>query len=383
MKKLLVSAAVCGLALSAAPAHAELKLDVGGFFKGYGVYVDQDDNSTTTDERSLDFVRHTEVHLGGETTLDNGLTVGMHFETEADGSDGFEVEESYAYFSSGWGRVNFGAEDGASYLLQVAAPSADDNIDGIRTAVSPVNYTVTGGTGLSGVLDYAQDQTGYADKLTYLSPIMSGFQAGLSYTPDVGSNSGDANDFEGVRTDDEVNTFGSAYEAALRYEGQFNNVGVIAGVGYTSVDAENTDNTFTAGEPTDDREAVNAGLDLDIGAFGVGVAYMVDSFGDTKATATTQRDDEKTWVVGADYTTGPFKIGASYLTQDGSFNAAGATGNDGVETDRYTGGVGYTYGPGMTFRGSISYVQHDNVAGITGTNEVEATSLLLGTQINF
>ena len=49
--------------------------------------------------------------------------------------DTFEIEESYAYFSGAWGRVNFGSEDGAAFLLQVAAPSADANIDGLRQQV--------------------------------------------------------------------------------------------------------------------------------------------------------------------------------------------------------------------------------------------------------
>jgi hypothetical protein len=43
MKKLLCSAAVIGLAVVAAnPAQAEdgLTLDVGGYFKGYGMYTD-------------------------------------------------------------------------------------------------------------------------------------------------------------------------------------------------------------------------------------------------------------------------------------------------------------------------------------------------------
>jgi outer membrane protein OmpU len=77
-------------------------------------------------------------------------------------------------------------------------------------------------------------------------------------------------------------------------------------------------------------------------------------------------------------------LGASYLTQDGTLGVAGNTGTDGIETERYTGGVVYTYGPGMTFRGSISHVEHDNVADLTGNNDsIDATSVLLGTQINF
>ncbi|MEZ5815290.1 MAG: porin [Alphaproteobacteria bacterium] len=392
MKKVLLStAAIAGMAVIANPAAAQVKLELGGYFKGYGVYSDTDEDSAATAEnRDLDIIRNTEVHFGGETTLDNGLTVGAHIEAEADGNsaDSFEAQESYVYFSGGWGRVNFGAEDGAAYLLQVAAPSGDSNIDGIRQYVNPVHYTTaTGGTGLTTLavegglgLDYAQDVTGYADKLTYLSPIMNGFQLGLSYTPDVA----DASTEDALNLDEVDDTLGSAYEGAVRYEGMFNNVGIIAGAGYTHVDLEENLAPQAAGDSfSDDRQAWNVGLDLDIGPFGVGASYKEDNYGEDPVSATDEMDDEQTWVVGVDYTTGPFKLGASYMNVDGTRNIAGAVGNDGIETDRYTGGVVYTYGPGMTFRGSISHVEHDNVAGLTTGDSIDATSVTLGTQINF
>ena len=390
MKKLLATAAVCGLMMAAAPANAEVDLGIGGFFKGYGAYVDQDDDSTVAGEaRDVDMIRHTEVHFSGETTLDNGLTVGIHIETEADGDDAFDVEESYAYFSGGWGRVNAGAEDGAQYLLQVEAPSADSNVDGLRQYVQPVNYTaaVAGAATLddsiiASGLDYEANATGYADKLTYLSPVFSGFQLGMSYTPDTVDNGGNGNDFEGVRTDDVANAFGAAYEGGVRYEGQMDNVGITLGAGYTQIDLEQ--NTNTAGNPSDDRSVWNVGADLNIGPVGIGASYSQDDYGDVRnAGNTDDRESEDTLVVGVDYTVGAFKLGASYLNQEGTLNVAGASGNDGVETDRYTGGVVYTYGPGMTFRGSVSYVEHDNVAGLTSGTELDATSVLLGTQINF
>ena len=73
-------------------------------------------------------------------------------------------------------------------------------------------------------------------------------------------------------------------------------------------------------------------------------------------------------VIGIDYTTGPYKLGASYLN-----NESGA-----VEHDRWTAGAVYTYGPGMTFRGSVSYLDGEN-----GASDADGTALLLGTQINF
>ena len=139
MKKLLLAGvAAVAMAAVATPAAAEIELELGGFAKGYFSYVDQDE-AAGLDVRPLDIIRHTEVHAGGETTLDNGLTVGVRLEAEADGNDAAGIEESYAYFSGGWGRVNVGAEDGSNYLLQVAAPSADSNVDGVRSFVQPLN----------------------------------------------------------------------------------------------------------------------------------------------------------------------------------------------------------------------------------------------------
>ena len=350
MKKLLLaSVAVGGLAMVATPAHAEIELEVGGYFKGYAAFVDQDDDAF--DVNGFDFIRDTEIHIGGETTLDNGLTIGTHFEFDVDGGDSTTVDESYLYFSGDWGRVNFGAEDGAAYLLQVAAPSADSNIDGIRQYVQPLNGIAAGITSFA--LDYDHDPSGKADKLTYLSPVLSGFQAGVSFSPDTDF----ADDVEGIGFDDVPGAIGQTYEIGLRYEGQFNNIGMILGGGYSHGDLEED------GLLTDDRQVWNLGADFDIGAFGIGVIYMEDNnaLDDT---------DSETFVVGADYTTGPFKIGASYLNMDTE---------DVAEADRYTGGVTYEYGPGMSFRGSISYTEVDP----TGGDEVEGTAIVLGTQVNF
>lgn len=432
MKKLLLTTAACGLAMTASAAHAQVSLELGGYTKMYGAFVDQDESqdangttagipvgeASTGDANDFDFIRETEIHFTGETTLDNGLTVGFHTEADTDGNDTFNVDESYAYFSGNWGRFNLGDEDGAAYLLQVAAPSADSNIDGIRQYVQPVNYsvmlgdanaataardialplnlgnnTLAVGTAVNVAIDYDQNVSGKSTKLSYLSPIMNGFQLGMSFTPDA---DGDATGLAGIGFDDQSDTFGMGYEAGLRYEGQFNNVGVILGAGYTHLELEAADFTGLTGnlpaggtqavlnDPTDDRQAWNVGADFDIGPFGIGAIYKVDNAGEivnavsTATTASNTGDDEETWVVGLDYTTGPFKLGASYYDQENTF------GYDNLDTNRYSGGVTYTYGPGMTFRGSIGYVEHEATGiGGPGSNDVDATYVTLGTQINF
>ncbi len=324
MKKLLLATVAAGTLAIAAPAHAEIDMELGGYFKGYGTYVFGEDDD------AFDIIRDTEIHIGGETTLDNGLTIGAHFEFAADGADSFDTDESYLYFSGNWGRVNFGEEDGAAYLLQVAAPSADSNIDGIRQYVSPFATQA----------DYAQDFYKDSDKFTYLTPIVNGFQAGASYSA--------VNDAAGSIGADI--TSDSAYELAVRYEGSFDNVGVIAGAGYSAAE--------------EDEDAFNVGLDLDIAAFGIGAAY-----GDADTSATTE---EEFMVIGVDYTTGPFKLGASY------YNVETDDGTTETDVDRFTAGVTYEYGPGMSFRGSVAYQDEE-----VGTTETDATAITIGTQVNF
>ncbi|MFP4314495.1 MAG: porin, partial [Alphaproteobacteria bacterium] len=175
-------------------------------------------------------------------------------------------------------------------------------------------------------------------------------------------------------------TFGMGYEAGLRYEGQFNNVGVILGTGYSHLELE--EELLGAGNATDDQTAWNVGADFDIGPFGIGAVYVEDDLGELDVDGVAggaKVEESETWVVGVDYTTGPFKLGASYYDSE-SFGGTVAE----IETQRYSGGVTYTYGPGMTFRGSIGYIEHEATGiGGAGSNDVDATYVTLGTQINF
>ncbi|HCK33474.1 MAG: porin [Micavibrio sp.] len=378
MKKLLLAGvAAFAVAGAANTASAEIDIELGGFVKGYASFVDQDETAGN-EVRAFDLLRHSEVHAGGETTLDNGLTVGVHMEGEIDGlADNRGIEESYMYFSGGWGRINAGAEDGANYLLQVAAPSADANVDGIRQFIQPFNYTaLLGAVNLATpqitnaiandadgalTLDYENNASGYGNKITYLTPVVAGLQGGISYTPDPSSGL----DFGGNNLDNNAGQ-GDVFEVAGRYEGDFEGVGFAFGAGWTQGQEE------TGGAGLDDQTQWNVGLDMDFAGFGLGVVYTVDNNGLAEVAGTVE--DEETLVVGVDYDAGAFKLGASYMNVDNTWGVSN------LDTNRYTGGVVYEYGPGMTFRGSVQYVEHEN-AGALG--DVDGTAVLLGTQINF
>jgi outer membrane protein OmpU len=399
MKKiLLASSALVGVAMLAAPAQAELKLGLGGHFSGYGVYVDQDNDD---DLNNFEFRKNTEIHFTGETTLDNGLTVGVHVEQEVENDN--NNNESYAYFSGGWGRVNFGNEDGAAYLLQVAAPSADSNVDGLRATISGIRVPVqsdNGGVGLgllqgatnalgdagSGTtLDYQHADFGNGptdslqgnavDRLSYLTPKFSGFQAGVSYAPEAALNSGI------VAMGDDTTDFENLWELAARWDGQFEGVGLSFGAGYSHASDQDTGG--------DDLKTWNVGANLTWNQFSFGGSYLDSDNG----------NDNTTWVVGAAWDNGPWHVGASYL--NGQADNAGlstdavalvstAQTND-LEAERFTIGGGYAFGPGMTFRGALSWGSLDagsvtnDLAGSTAriSSDDDFTMVTIGTDIRF
>jgi predicted porin len=374
MKKLLLStAAVCGLAVAAAaPASAnELELGVSGWFAGYGVYNNQDE-PVGDSRRAFDLRKNTEIHFTGETTLDNGLTVGVVVETNVDRADDTTntVEESYAYFSGGWGRLNVGEEHAAPYLLQVAAPAADENIDGIRPQINTFDLgIITSSTGLNNDrLIYSQTPTMRWNKLTYFTPVFNGFQAGVSYTPSL--SEGDQTGLAAITSDDDAADFDDALEASVRYEGSFEEIDLALGAGFTNMDREITN----AGQ--DDRTVWNVGADFDWGPFGLGFSYLEDDNG------VSNNGDASTFVVGADYHTGPYRFGVSYYNYDvESASGLQQGGANDLEVSRWTGGVTYEYGPGMSFRGSIAFIEGESE--VAGDDERDGYQISVGTHINF
>lgn len=369
MKKvLLAGTALVATALIASPAQAELKLDLGGHFSGYGVYVDEDEAAGTGLD-NFAFRRNTEIHFTGETTLDNGLTVGVHVEQEIE--NGNMNNESYVYFSGGWGRINFGNEDGVAYLLQVAAPSADSNVDGLRSTIQGFtlgnnNPTLPGGA-FNSALDYDHAHFGNGpsndpasaptDRISYLTPKFNGFQAGVSYAPR-------AELATGIQTLLPAAAFENLWEVAARWDGEFEGVGLSFGGGYSS--SEDATGVAGAAEP----EAWNVGFNLAWNQFSFGGAYLDEE--DILGAGT----DTTTWVLGAAWDNGPYHVGASYLDREDDLGA-------GVEVDSYkaTIGGGYTFGPGMTFRGAVAFGEAANLAVAGG--EGDFTQVTIGTDIRF
>ena len=89
--------------------------------------------------------------------------------------------------------------------------------------------------------------------------------------------------------------------------------------------------------------------------------------------------DARTWVVGGAWDNGPWHAGLSFYRLDLDSNAYGAGFGDDLQIDRWTLGGGYTYGPGMTFRGSAAMLNTDT-GGRSGLRSVPGR---IGTDVNF
>lgn len=418
MKKLLlVSTAIAGVAMMSSPASAALKTDLGGFFDGYGMYADNNLPVGTDQKSDISFLRDSEVFFNGESTLDNGLTIGAHTQlyvgdqtstatpttlfTTAGAAAGktaligqtsnsFEqgslVDEGYAYASGGWGRVNFGEEDGAAYLLQVAAPSADSNVDGLRTYFQGLNTGMWNANLAGLVLNYQQADFRQTERLTYLTPKFNGFQAGLSYAPlpDNGVAIGSSVAAPGTYSTATLTTdfYKDPWEAAARWDGEFSGVAASLGAGYSSASNKSESTPVAAGAVgSADLNTYNFGGNVATSGFSLGAAYKHTNNGISAAAGSS--DDTRIWDVGGGYDNGPYHAGLSYFNErfDGGLLFNPAAGDSTVH--RYAAGGGYTFGPGMTFRGSVDWGKYDADASSAADVSTRFTQVTVGTDIQF
>jgi predicted porin len=349
------------------PVRAEMALDLGGYFKGYLGYVAQDDDAGEPGDntRALEWKREAEVTFSGKTTLDNNVTLGFVAELNAGDVDtsGSQFDEAYVYAQDHWGRINLGASDGVAELLQVAAPSADSNIDGKETRFIFINRGDN-----RAMFDYEQSTSGNADKVSYLTPKLSGFQAGLSYSPEVEEKPIDDR-LSGISGDNNPGDVEHLIEIAARLDGEWSDIGYAIGAGYAIEQLE-----ATGGSPVlnDDPFEANLGGRLTMGKMGLGAAYFWSNNG------RENNGDDAVWFIGSDYRVSPnVTLGLSYLDSE---RETGADQTD--EFNRWTAGGTFRVGKGLSFRGTVNYFDLDSDANpTTGSND--AISVLMGTNLSF
>ena len=358
MRRFLMSsgALLGGLAAGAVSgARADgIALRIGGeFTAAYMAVFDDDAEGEAGNERNTDgFFQDAEVHFTGSTILDNGLEIGARIELTGEGDED-QIDESWIYFSGGFGEMRIGSLDDALALLCVFPPGGTDNF----SAFSPNQWganTLTSNSVCSGV-----DDEGDAQKILYLSPIFGGFQLGISYTP-----SGDKKDHvDGVgphtgmpvNVDDASRHNVSVY-GTYSYEADEWHLQIGAG-GSWEGNVEKAD-----GEPNrEESDFYQAGILAGFGDFEIGASFEYYN-DDDLFVATLENGDVAAdrWVLGfgASYEMEPWTFGIGYSISDADIDIKGAP-DESFTQQRVALTAIYNLGPGIDLDGEAAYTWSD------------------------
>ena len=372
-KTLLGTSALVTASLLAGPAFASDPLTVtvsGGIVTGF-YFVDSDDISSTDDTKVAISARSLEIN--GEGTLDNGLVAGASLIIElgddegagATSAQGDEAtfQEAFAYLEGGFGRVEIGGTDGAAFKMHYTSPwfVPGNGVDSPNIFNSNGIGTTLTSTASASVSTYALS-TEDAPKISYFTPRLSGFQLGVSYTPDAGVHDPYANGW-GVSAAD--SSFEEVFEIAANYAGEIGSVELGVDVFYV---------TGQAAAAGIDPEEFGVGASLGFAGFTLGGAYK-ESENFVGGALTTA--DETVWTVGLAYGTGPWTVGVAYIEAEAE-TVGGAT----LTTDFLQVGGGYSLGAGVDLGLDIQFITNEAASGGVST-DVDDTSAGVVLAISF
>jgi len=346
-----------GLAAGAAPASSRadgIHLSIGGDYRAaYMATFDDDGEGEPGNEHNTDgFFQDAEIRFTGSTVLDNGLEVGARIELEGE-NDEDQIDESWIYFSGGFGELRIGSMDEALATLCVFPPGGTENFSAFSPNQWGANSLATNDI-CTGV-----DDEGDSQKVLYLSPVFGGFQLALSYTPSGDKKSHD----DGVgphigmplNEDDESRHNVSLY-GVYSYETEEWDIEVGAG-GSWEGNVEKADGAPNRKE----SEFYQAGILFGIGDFDVGAAF--EYFNDDDLFVATLEDGSVTadrWVlgVGAAYEIEPWTFGIGYSINHADVAIRGAQ-NERFTQQRAALTAIYNLGPGIDLDGELAYTWSD------------------------
>lgn len=373
--------AVSALAVGNASAADKIKLNVGGYMQStyYAASYGDDSGSAPTSEH-LDRIgdrvtQEGEVHFTGRTTLDNGLQFGVNIQLEAYTATD-QVDETFIFFQGSFGRVLFGSEDGAGYLMHYDAPSPVP----MYSADSPNIYPI-GTTNTTRPTMFSD-----SDKISYFTPRFAGFQLGASYVPDASSETGAHSQYAPTKLEGGLDR---GYSVAVNYVNKLGAVDLAVSAGYNSAEVGNTQTytgayvfdaatggstktsttAYTTASAAEDQTEYSLGAQVGFAGFTVGGGYrQQQDLGGVKDA------DAKTYSLGVKYGMGPWAVGAQYSNR----TIDSSTGSD-PELENWVIGGQYTLGPGITAFGGVELYDNTTSSGIAGDSEI----YFIGTALSF
>lgn len=311
MRKLLLTSSAL-VAAASISSYAVADVSVSGAFEWKYNQQAADQTSKDGDSFSSDY----EVVIGFSNKTDNGLTIKGKVEMDVDAGDGAAIgaDESVLSISGGFGTFRLGLEDPADESFDIgAADLIDEEGSGVMTS-----GTINANTSMT--------LAGDANKITYVTPSMGGFQAGYSIAD------------SGAAGTTDTNAIGASYTMPIGGGSMTVKYNQATKDGGTDTDTTNMGASITMGAMTliassGTKEISN---DEDIEGNSFGIKYDMGG-GMTVAAATVEITDE----------------------QDTS----------GGEEEKYTANMGevvYTVAPGL--KAKVTYTDYEYKDGGTTTS---------------
>lgn len=194
-RTLICSTALITGSAVAAMAGSPIELGIGGYYTYYavagGIDATYATNGSFTGYKGFAFIQEGELHFTGQTKLDNGTTIGLNVELEAWNPGTFptgnsaQIDEAFLYAFGGWGRIELGSRDAASYRMYYGTPSAligwgaiQHNHDWANRSVFTFNKAY-GRSMATTITPIWQD----VNRINYFTPRLAGLQIGAGYAP--------------------------------------------------------------------------------------------------------------------------------------------------------------------------------------------------------
>ena len=374
MKKILLgSTAIVAAGMIAsvpsAEAASKMKLKVGGYMEQWVGFTSGDDG-VGQDYSGFSTVSDGEIHFKGKTKLDNGITIGVNVQLEAQ-QGGDQIDEQYMTVSGGFGQIIIGDENSAMYKMHYA-PS-DFGIGTNSGDVTSWNKPVSDAEGDSiamgghyrapfGATYIEPNAVNDSAKISYFTPRVSGFQLGLSYAPD-GSQ-----DNNGLPNRDTTNTDYIMVGANFVQKMGGMSVGISGGYGTV------TDAAAGGVEP----EATSFGIKMGMGGVSAGVSYAnYSDHGNADAEGIN---------AGIAYSSGPMGVSVNYYHGEKDGNNGDAATLDGqAERDVIHLSAKYAMGPGVTLAGTLGHAVYssDDADIDNSVDESASTYVVMGLKVGF
>ena len=401
MKKIALSFLAAISFSASAEAADKMKVTLGGYIDTQFGMVQQRKpfnqfdvlDSSKGKMQNYGIANDTKVDIKIDAESPHGFKYGGMIRINADtsintaGNDDTVADKTMIYVESKFGRIEGGAYDSASRQMQITAHSIAA-MPGGTDGYAPkwINKKMIDGSSYSAhFIKWPElmtncDCASFGNKITYFTPKISGFQAGVSFTPDIAVH-GTVNKLASTPKAEDQN-FKDIFDLGIQYENKFKDFGYK--IGATAQHAKS-------------KYLNTPRKDLNVYEVGAIVTYkdasIAGSYSDWGKSATPVVKDPnkkygaKYWTLGAAYKYDKLKSSLtffkSYRANVFSANVPTTTASHDVSHNRnYYVSLGFDYAlvPGLTPYAELTHLHFRNADASRGNR---ANVLLLGSRLTF